>query len=96
MEFALERLASRDGPGTAMVGDAFLDFHLRDKEGLMAPILAAMPLKGEASERCRLGAVEKSLSSAGSYSTKRASRGSSKVHSASEIRGLSGSKGQSA
>ena len=90
VELALERLASRDGPGTEIIGDAFLAFHLRENEGLIAPILAAMPFNGEASERCRLGAVEKSLSSAGSYSRKRASRGSSKVHSASDIRRLSG------
>ena len=89
VELALERLASREGPGMATVGDAFLTFHFREKEGLMAPILAAMPLNGDASDRCRLGAVEKSLSSAGSYSRKRASCGSSNVHSASEMRRLS-------
>ena len=86
VEFALERLGSRDKPGTAMIGDGFLDFHFRDREGLIAPILAAMPVNGDDSERCRFGAVEKSLSSAASYSRKRSSRGSSKVHSVLDIR----------
>lgn len=86
VEFALERLGSRDKPGTAMMGDGFLAFHFRDSEGLIAPILAAMPFNGDASERCRLGAVKKSLSSAGSYSRKRSSCGSSKVHSVLDIR----------
>ncbi len=85
VELALDRLGSRDRPGMVMIGDGFLDFHFRESEGLIAPILAAIPFKGDVSERCRLGAVQKSLSSAGPYSRKR-SCGSSNVHSVFDIR----------
>ena len=86
VEFALDRLGSRDKPGTAMMGEGFLDFHFLDSDGLIAPILAAMPFSGDASERCRLDAVQNSLSSARSYSRKRSSCGSSNVHSVFDIR----------
>ena len=51
MEFARDTLASRDKGGMETEGEAFLDRHLRENDGILDPIFDARPLNGEASGR---------------------------------------------
>ena len=53
LELARDRLASLDKGGIETLGDAFLDFHLREKDGILEPIRDARPPKGDASAHCR-------------------------------------------
>ena len=86
VEFARDTLGSRDRGGIETFGDAFLDRHLRENDGILEAALDAKPLSGDGSGRCRF-ALGLSKGESRMSSKIFITSGSSKLHSCCESRG---------